>query len=309
MISTRTFSGEDDIQSMLDLLIAVRPAARITVYPGLVDLREILALSTVRANTRLWFGIDDRLVAFAIVDHYHNLWFEFDPQLSPRNIGTEIVAWGEKCVRRSVLAGADTLTLRASCRDDDAERLALFAQHGFVMRDWHVLRMVRALDEPIPAPRLPDGFRIRHVAGEDEVEALVALHRAAFGTENMTVEERLAMMRVPDYDLKLDLLVVAPDGRFAAYCMCSVSQEENARTGRKEGYTDPIATHPDYQRQGLARALLFAGFRKLKQYGMDTVALGTSSENVAMQKLAQAVGFRVRSKKLQFSKLVRNGAL
>jgi hypothetical protein len=47
-------------------------------------------------------------------------------------------------------------------------------------------------------------------------------HRAAFGTEYLTVEERLATMREPEYDPELDLLAVAPDGRLAAYCMCFI---------------------------------------------------------------------------------------
>ena len=107
-----------------------------------------------------------------------------------------------------------------------------------------------------------------------------------------------------EYDSELDLLAIAPDGRFAATCMCSISQEENERTGRNEGYTDPVATHPDFQRRGLARALLLAGFLKLKQRGMDVAVLGTSNENMAMRQTAQAVGFRVQSTTLWFSRPV-----
>jgi GNAT superfamily N-acetyltransferase len=161
-----------------------------------------------------------------------------------------------------VQEGDESGTLDTNCRDSDTKRVALLERHGFVMRDTRVLRMVRALDKPIPVPQVPAGFCVRHVAGEHEVEALVALHRAAFGTENMTVQERLAMMRVPEYDAELDLLAIAPDGGFSATCMCSISQEENERSGRNEGYTDPVATHPHYQRQGLARALLLTGLRK-----------------------------------------------
>jgi ribosomal protein S18 acetylase RimI-like enzyme len=166
------------------------------------------------------------------------------------------------------------------------------------------LHMVRPLDEPVATPRVPAGFAIRHVVGDQEVEALVALHRAAFGTQNMTVEERLAMMHLPNYDPELDLLVTAPDGQFAAYCMCCISPEENARTGRNVGHTDPVGTHPAFQRRGLAKALLLTGLHKLKQRGLDAAVLGTNSDNVAMQRTAQAVGFRVHSTLLWFAKSV-----
>ncbi len=302
--TSRVYSGAGDLQSMIDLLVAVRPADRIADYPSMVDLREALALTNVQGNTRLWFDANDQMVGFAFVDQYNNLRFEFDRQAAHPNIESELVDWGVKCIQRSMQERGESWTLDASCRDDDAERIALLERCGFVMQETRSLQMVRPLDEPISPPPTPAGFSIRHVAGEQEAEALVALHRAAFGTENMTVEERLAMMRVPGYDAELDLLAIAPDGQFAAYCMCTISPDENERTGRNEGRTDPVATRPDFQRRGLARALLLAGFHKLKQRGIDTAVLGTSSENVAMQRAAQAVGFRIQSTTLWFAKPV-----
>lgn len=303
-LSSRAYSNEADLQAMIDLLVAVRPAERIADYPGVVDLHELLALTNVQDNTRLWFDANDQLVGFAFVDAYQNLRFEFEQQVLDADIESEMMAWGVACIQRAMQESGETLTLDASCRDDDVQRLAFLERHGFVMEDIRSLHMVRSLNEPIPSPQLPAGFRIRPVAGEQEVDALVALHRAAFGTENMTVDERLAMMRVPEYASGLDLLVVGPDGKLAAYCMCTISEEENERTGRQEGYTDPVATHPDYQRLGLAQALLLTGCHELKQRGMETAVLGTSSQNIPMQRTAEAVGFQVQSTKLWFAKQI-----
>ena len=300
---SRLFSGAQDLQAMINLLVAVRSADRIADYPSIVDLHEALALSRVQEQTRLWFDVGG-LVGFAVVDPYNNLTFESDPQSAGPGIESEIVAWGETGVRRAVKDRGASSRLDAGCRGDDGERITLLHRHGFVEQEMRTLHMVRSLDEPIPTPDLPPGFQIRHVAGECEVNALVALHRAAFGTAKMTGELRLAMMRVPEYDPELDLLVVAPDGRLAATCMCSISQEENERTGRQEGYTDPVATHPDFQRRGLARALLLIGFQKLRERGIDTAVLHTSSSNVAMQQTAQAVGYCVGWTKLWFAKPV-----
>lgn len=304
-ISSRTYSGEADLQSMIELLFAVRPVERTADYPSAVDLQELFALSSVQANTRLWFDAANQLVGFAFVDTYQNLRFEFHQQVLNFAIELEMMAWGEACIQRAMQERGKTLTLDTCCRDTDTERLALLARHGFVQEEIRSIQMVRALDEPISAPQLPDGFTIRHVSGEQEVEALVALHRAAFGTENMTVDKRLAMMHVPVYDPELDLLAVAPDGRLAAYCLCSISQQENKRTGRKQGYTDPVATHPNYQRMGLAKALLLTGLHELKRRGMETAVLGTSSHNIAMQRAAESVGFHIQSTKLWFTKQLR----
>ncbi|MBK8986501.1 MAG: GNAT family N-acetyltransferase [Chloroflexi bacterium] len=303
-LTNRLYAGPDDLQAMLQLLFAVRPAARLADYPGPVDLRELLALPAVQVNTRLWLDSNGRLVAFAFVDQYDNLRFEMDPQTSYPDLGREIVGWGVACLRRAMSAGDETRTLDASCREDDAGQIALLERHGFVRQELRSLRLVRRLTEPIPPPQLPPGFAIRHVQGEQEVAALVALHRAAFGTEYMTAAERLAMMRGLEYEAELDLVVVAADGRLAAYCLCAISQEENERTGRQEGHTDPAATHPDFQRRGLARALLLTGLRLLQERGMDTAVLGTSSDNPAMLGTAQSVGFQVQTATCWFSRPV-----
>lgn len=303
-IVSRLYATDWDSHAMLDHLLTVRPADRIARYPSPVDLREILALQQVRDNTRLWFDTDGHMVGYALVDHYNNLLFEFEPQAFSPKIEGEIMAWGVTCIQRLMKEQGETLTLDASCRADDLERMAFLTRQGFEQQRECSLHMLRPLAQPIPKPVLPEGFTVRHVSGEEEVEALVALHRAATGTENMTVEERLAMMHGTEYDPELDLLAVAPDGRLAAYCVCSISQEENSRTGRNEGYTDPVGTHPDFQRCGLARALMLTGLHALKQRGMDFAALGTSSENSPMQRTAESVGFYVESTTLWFARPV-----
>jgi ribosomal protein S18 acetylase RimI-like enzyme len=195
-------------------------------------------------------------------------------------------------------------TLRTPCRDDNQERIALLTHHGFVPEPIGTLHLQRSLALPIPAPQLPSGFSVRHVSGEAEVEDLVELHRAAFGTENMTVAYRLAMMRVPDYDPSLNLLAVAPDGRLASFCVGTIPAQENALSGDKEGWLDPVGTRPEFQRRGLARALMLIGLRLLKERGMEKAATNTWEGNVAMRRTAESAGFSIASKTIWFVKQI-----
>ena len=166
--------------------------------------------------------------------------------------------------------------------------------------------MARSLDQPTPDPRMPAGFTIRPMLRETEIEAYVSLHRAAFGTENMTVEYRRSIMSAPGYIPELDLIAVAPNGDLAAFCVCQVFPDDLPRAGgQREGWTDPIGTHPDYQRLGLAKALILTGMRLLKERGLDTALLGTESTNIAMQHAAMSVGFHNVSNTFWFCMAVK----
>ena len=293
-ITSRLYKGEKDFQIILDLLTRIRPAARVNEIPTKVDIEENLASEKIRANTRLWFE-DGHPIGWAFVDSGNNLRWEVEKQFED-SVGAEMVTWGEACIRKELSAG-ETSTLDTSCREAHHERLEFIRQHGFHQTDVVSVGMKRPLAEAIPEPELPAGFSIRPIKGTEEAEAVAATHRAAFGTDYMTTENRLAIMGTSEYDPSLDLVVIAPDDSIAAYCTCSVN-------ANGEGYTDPVATHPRFQRLGLAKAMLLKGMQLLKERGMESANLGTSGSNIAMQKTAESVGFRMEHKTLWFEKEV-----
>lgn len=294
-ISSRTYVDEKDFKIMLGLLAAVRPPEYLNDYPGRVDIEENLAAPAIRNNTRLWFD-GSQPIGWAYVDEFNNLRWELDTQYEEMT-GSQIIEWGVACVQKTLTHGGST-TLDASCREDYAARIAFLKQFGFQQTEDTTIRMRRNLSKLIPQSKLPQGFTIRSIAGIQEAEAVAGMHRAAFGTEYMTAEKRRIIMSTSGYDPVLDLLVIAPDGAIAANCICSVNE------GSKIGSTDPVATHPAYQRLGLARALLLTGLRLLQERGMSFADLGTSGENLAMQKTAESAGFRIDDKTIWFSKEV-----
>jgi ribosomal protein S18 acetylase RimI-like enzyme len=115
----------------------------------------------------------------------------------------------------------------------------------------------------------------------------------------MTVEYRLAMMNSPQYIKEMDLVAVSANDELCAFCVCGFDDSD-----KEIGYTDPIGTHPSFQRMGLGKAVISAGLIALKKAGANAVRLGTSSENIAMQKLASELRFTCVSEKLWFSKIV-----
>jgi ribosomal protein S18 acetylase RimI-like enzyme len=285
---------ESDIQLMRDLI------ARLPHKSTIVDFEETMLLASVRGATRLWQD-NGRMIGFAYVDDYNNLRFEIDTQFRSVQLEDEIMAWGVSCVKNRNAQAGTTYTLDAAFSTHNTWQIAMLKRGGFVRADQRTLRYARPLNEPIEAFTFPPGFHLRNVAGADEVERVVALHRAAFGTENMTVDQRMAMMRTPGYERELDLVAVTAEGELAAFCVCGI---ENEIDDDRVGFTDPIGVHPAYQHQGLGKAIVTAGLYRLRDKGIRIVRLSTSSANVPMQRLAQTLGFSCESEKLWFSKVV-----
>jgi mycothiol synthase len=271
--------------------------ARAPDSANIVDLDEHLLLSRVRATARLWKQ-GALIVGFAFLDDYNNLWFELDSRcdLLPR-LESEIVEWGLACARTPTGIPGLPSTLDCSSSVHDARRIDMLQRHGFAPDEVHSLRYSRSLSDPIARHPVPPGFQIRPVKGIEEVVELVALHQASFGTQNLTVEQRLAMMKASYYERELDLVVVAPDGELAAFCVAGWYDH-----ARGLARTDPIGTHPRFRRLGLAQAVVSAALSLVKQSGARTVTLGTSSDNLAMRKLAEDLGFVCVAERLWFSR-------
>ena len=136
---------------------------------------------------------------------------------------------------------------------------------------------------------LPSGYRIRPVTGPDEIPARVEVHRAAFVPSRLTVEKYERLFTLPHYRTDDDLVVEAPDGSLAAFGMAW--WDEAARVGEFE----PVGTHPEHQRRGLARALLGWGLRRYAQRGARIVQVYSETTNEASEALYQAVGFTRRA--------------
>ena len=255
---------------------------------SLAELEESMQIEALRGRTRLWLD-KSHLIGFAWVDNFNNLRYGWETGRLLPGLEDAIFEWGLTCTPDR------EATLDAPCASHDAAQIAMLESHGFRRGEVRTLRYSRSLLEPILDSPLPGGYGLRSVRGEQEVDPLVALHRAAFGTENMTVQERLAIMRAPGYDRAMDLLAVAPDGELAAFCICWLETPET-------GWTDPIGVHPRHQRIGLGSGILSAGLFALRERGAREARLGTSSENIPMQRLAESVGFAVASELLWFSR-------
>jgi mycothiol synthase len=150
---------------------------------------------------------------------------------------------------------------------------------------WSKVFMRRSEEIPVRDYRVPQGFTVRTLAGEIEVEAYVSLHREVFESKNMTVEWRERTLQRPSYHPDLDVVIAAPDGRLGAFCVCWLHG--------KSGQIEPLGCHPDFRHYALGRLALAEGLRRLQAAGAEQVYVEADNYRDTALKLYEHMGFEV----------------
>jgi ribosomal protein S18 acetylase RimI-like enzyme len=206
-----------------------------------------------------------------------------------RALDEELLAWAEDRRRdEGVAAGArEPTTLTASAYEGDRARQAVLRRRGYecLAGEGGLYFNTRALDGALPVPRLPEGYTLRHVAGEADLERRVAVHRDAFAPSRMTVAKQRAVMAAPTYRPALDLVAVAPDENFAAFCIVWFDE------ANRHGVFEPVGCHSAHRRRGLGRAIVAEGLRRLAALGAHTASVCSVVDRVAANGLYTAAGF------------------
>jgi mycothiol synthase len=217
------------------------------------------------------------------------------PRARGNGLESQIIDWGDDRLREAAREQGKWGRLRIQVREDQADRLALMRAEGFTIARYSYT-MTRNLAEPISAPRIPDGFVIRGVAGPQEAEQWVEMYNLSFidhpGSGPWPVEQALHYLEEPNYRPDLNLVALAPDGTFAGFCWSVIYAEQNARSGRQVGEIDILGTRRGFRKLGLGRALLLEGLRRIKAAGMDTARLGVIANNpTGALQLYESAGF------------------
>jgi ribosomal protein S18 acetylase RimI-like enzyme len=159
----------------------------------------------------------------------------------------------------SVLEWADAEAVWAL--ETDLAAIAAIERAGYTRDDTRWFEHhVAELNRPIAAPSLPPGYLLRTV-GPDDLESRVEVHRAAFAPSRVVPASYARVQRAWPYRNEHDHVVEAPDGSLAAFCLCWLDESNRA------GLFEPVGTHPDHRRLGLASAACTAALRALQAAG------------------------------------------
>ncbi len=210
------------------------------------------------------------------------------PRRRTAELEAALVEWAEQRLRHLLtVSGSAKEWISIEVPDFDTLRRETLASRGFTAPpDPDLFLTTRSLQGEIPASVLPDGFSIRAILGEQEAEAVQAVHAGSFGRKWQS-GEYLKVLRSPAFHIDHELVVVAPDGRFAAFLVYWLDPVS------KSGLFEPVGCLSDFQRRGLSKALMYEGMRRMVEPGMTTAIVlhEAPAQNPASTALYRSVGF------------------
>ena len=128
------------------------------------------------------------------------------------------------------------------------------------------------IPEPFPPIHLPEGFRLKSVAEENDLAKIDRVLWRGFDHPSEppedSVEDRKKMQSGPNFRKDLTIVVEAPSGAFVAFSGLWFDPVNEF------GYVEPVATDPDYRRMGLGTVAVLEGIRRCGELGATVAYVG-----------------------------------
>jgi mycothiol synthase len=209
-----------------------------------------------------------------------------------RQIEAEMVAWAEENLAEPV-GNEGQRQLDLFVYEYDETRQRLLTTLGYQKMPFGgVARRLQFGDHPPTLPVVAPGYTVRtpHPDALADCQRIADLLNVAFGRDFHNALEYQNFTRfAPSFRPQLDLVAIAPDDTFAAYV--GVPYDEVNR----HGIFEPVCTHPEHRRHGLARVLMLKGLHRLRALGATAVTVETG-DMIPANRLYDSIGFTEVSK-------------
>lgn len=241
-----------------------------------------------QAQEILHYWLDDAGQIMAFVNLYP-FWEAFDLQVAPKLRHTDFHIKAFDWCEQATIAFAkrndkplDKLVAETSGCDPKHEEFIRSRGYAY---DKHTMMLTQHDLQHIPDATLPEGFRF-HQATDEDLENLADVHNHSFKNKwNADIYGKVFNAPHMEYEF----VVVAPDGRFAGFTNVWVDSINHSIL------FEPVGTHSDFRRQGIAKALMTYVLKKMQAEHGTThafVAHELSDKNPASVVLYASMGFR-----------------
>jgi len=295
----RPFSGEADKHRMAALAREFDP-----INLHVIDLPYRLSSWALDDpdNVGLWFNEYNQLAGWAVLQSpFWTIDYVLHPSVEAEML-SKILRWASERVYKIMDTPFGRPTWFAMVFEEQAARIRALEAAGFQCQanvgedSWSKVLMKRSNPVPVKLYQPRPGFKVRSLAGQEEVQAYVELHQSVFGSRNMTVGWRTRTLQHSAYRRDLDIVVEAPDGRLAAFCI-GWFDEETCR-----GHVEPLGCDEEFRAQALGRVALAEGLHRLQSLGAKEIYVETDNYRSTAFRLYESFDFQVIQNVLVYRK-------
>jgi len=215
---------------------------------------------------RLWETDSGELVGVVNPEYIGNFYVQIHPDY--RELENEMIAWAETACATGVPPVVETFTF-----DHDAPRNHVLKARGYTRQDsTGMLRRMRVGNRHLPVVTRAEGYVIRGTSLADAA-GLAALLNAGFNRTIHNEAELTNFMNFsPSFRHELNLVAEAADGTLAAHVGVTIDPS------LRYGIFEPVVTHPDHRRKGLAQTLMIEGMHRAKVAGAGEMLVDTGDD-------------------------------
>jgi mycothiol synthase len=246
------------------------------------DLEIIEARQKIAKEVAILLNDDSTIRAVLIPEYDGGAYLQADPEDSKAQ--EILIDWAIENLAQD-LDGKKWLEVW--CNENDSIRQQLLTSRGFKPTSERQNRRHQVLTSPKELLPLPNGYILRNVGDTDEeFEKVAKLLNSAFGRNFHSAEEyRNFATLAPSYNAGLEIMVVAPNGDFAAYAGFTAHQKESFVV------VEPVCTHPDHQNLGLARIAIAEGLNRCLEMGIKDAYIEAWYSNPVSNHVYEQMGF------------------
>lgn len=203
-----------------------------------------------------------------------------------RTLEDDMIDWAETHLAVPNEAGQESLQIWAF--DWDIDRKERLQRHGYQpCADRFFQHRHRPVQQPIPNVPLAEGYTLRCVTDNPADDARwVACSNATFGQSYLPETHRNFQQNAPSHNYDLHIIAETPDGSFAAFAGLTVESVN------RYAVFEPVGTHPDHRRKGLAGAVMSECMRRIQALGTADVlyvaSWGTSPAGAFYESMGMA---------------------
>jgi ribosomal protein S18 acetylase RimI-like enzyme len=228
------------------------------------------------AQVRLWRGAD-RLAGFSINEHGDDPYFLHARRGRP-DVYAPMLDWLE------AQHGSTRAELGIMALQENLGLQRILAARGYANRGPAENFRLYDVTRPRPAASLPEGYRLTTMVEVADAVAYAALERAVFRSDYLDEAWFRGKSSAPHYRPDLHVIALAPDGALAACAHGWLAAEGPMAE------VDPVGTHPDHRRKGLALAATTEALNRLGAAGAELVLIASAPEPYHANHLYEALG-------------------